>query len=210
MDGVQTAACVPHAAQLSHLNSQLKVPALPRVLSMKWLDRKLSYNLSTDLVPKAHSTLCTEKTHTCTNAYGLIHNYKYTSRSFFSALVVCTLRYWHTIEPCSLLIGAQCLRWGEQPIVMCCASVKRHRFNYYPPYYQGLRGPSQPWLYGNGPLSNIIKRDQFSTMDFCQGTRVGIIFKITLYIEVSECSSTLKKNNPHTAWAYFHIDKNTH
>lgn len=115
----------------------------------------------------------------------------------------CFSRCCHATELWSLLIATQCLRWGKQPMLPCLC--QRHRFDCLPPYYQGLRGPSQPWLHGNGPLLNILKRDQFSAKDFCQGTMVWIIFKITLYVDDSKhrkkrkhTHKKKKKKIPHT------------
>ncbi len=100
-------------------------PALPRLLPAKWLDRKLHCNWSADFCT-IHLCIQKEKPRKGTNAYHPTSNHISKARCSLSAvhLWFVLLRYWHTIEPCSLLIGAQCLRWGERSIVMCCASVK--------------------------------------------------------------------------------------
>ena len=109
---------VPHAAQFY---SQQEVPALPQLLSEKWFVWKLPYNWSADLEFSFNSVYVKHVKNIGSHPQTRIQR---GSLFLCSALVVCALRCWHTIEPCSLLIGAQCLRWGEQPTVMCCASVK--------------------------------------------------------------------------------------
>lgn len=123
----------------------------------------------------------------------------------------CFSRCCHATELWSLLIATQCLRWGKQPMLPCLC--QRHRFDCLPPYYQGLRGPSQPWLHGNGPLLNILKRDQFSAKDFCQGTMVWIIFKITLYVDDSKHRKKRKhthKKKKEENTRYFHTGTSAH
>lgn len=91
---------------------------------------------------------------------------------------------------------------------MCCASVKGIGLTSTLPISEGSEGQASHDYMVMG-LSQKSQRDQFSAMDFCQGTMIGIIFKITLYVEVSKSSSVGEKNNLHTASASVHIHRHT-